>query len=106
VSCTFPVGVTVGRIRRRREFSLNLSATGMRITSGLPIELNARIALRFRLPMVARRAIEAEARVVHRTTHRNTWGRWEIGVFFFAIEEPDREIVGQEVIRLLTHSPH
>jgi hypothetical protein len=64
--------------------------------------LDVIIGLRFRLPMVARRSIEAEARVVFGSTRRNTWGRWEIGAFYCAIEESDRAIVGREVIRLLT----
>lgn len=101
--CTFPVTVSGGTARRCRELALNVSFTGIRITSARAIELNALIGLRFRLPMIDCRAIEADARVVHRTTYRNSWGRWEIGLFFTAIEDSRREIIGREVVRLLTH---
>ena len=46
---------------------------------------------------------QADARVVHRTTYRNSWGRWEIGIFFTAIADSQRVLIGREITRLLTH---
>lgn len=101
-SCLFPVGVRLDDGPRRREFAVNLSATGMRMTSRLPLEPNTDVSLRFRLPMTSDRTIEAKARVVHRLNRRNSWGRYEVGLFFYPLGEDYREILTQEVDRLLT----
>jgi hypothetical protein len=102
VQCMFPLVVSGGAARRRREFALNLSTSGMRLTTALPIELNSSIDLRFKLPMVDQRVIEATARTVHQTTHRNSWGRWEVGVFLTSIDPIAAEIIQRELGRLVT----
>jgi hypothetical protein len=73
----------------------------MRLTTALPIDLTTSIGLRFTLPMVDRRVIEADARIVHCTAHRNSWGRWETGVFLTKIGPTDGAIVKRELGRLL-----
>lgn len=105
-SCVFPVELSLGRSRFVREFSINLSATGMRLTSTLPIDVNRDIRLRFELPSVAHGAIGVEARVVHRITFRNSQGCWEIGVFFKGLEDADREAIARYVESLLLREQH
>lgn len=100
--CLFPVGVRVGEGPRHGEFALNVSATGIRITSREPLEVNTDVRLRFRLPVISDRRIEARARVVHRSEHRNSWGRYEAGLFFYPLDAEDRAVVEREVDRLLT----
>lgn len=100
--CLFPVGVRAAEGHYRREFALNISATGMRMTSREALDVNTDVALRFRLPMISAQRIEANARVVHRSSYRNSWGRYEVGIFFYPLEPMDRETVEREVERLLT----
>jgi len=100
--CLFPVGVRADDGTHRREFALNVSATGMLMTSRGALEVNTDVALRFRLPMISPQRIEANARVVHCSSYRNSWGRWELGLFFYPLEPADRETIEREVERLLT----
>lgn len=101
-SCLFPVGVRLDKGPRRREFAVNLSTTGMRMTTRVPLEPNTDIGLRFRLPVTSNRTIEAQARVVHRLSRLNSWGRYEVGLFFYPLDDACLEALAREVDRLLT----
>ncbi|MEM7409174.1 MAG: PilZ domain-containing protein [Myxococcota bacterium] len=101
VPCIFPVIVSLDEGRGRREFALDLSNTGLRLTSATQLELNSDIQLRFRLPLVRSRPIETSARVVRVGEKRNTWGRFEIGVFLTDLEPSEHAAIESEVERLL-----
>ena len=62
---------------------------------------NSELELRFRLPMVADDTVVATARVVHQSKHRNSWARFEVGVFFYPMPDRHTEIVESEIERLL-----
>lgn len=95
--CFFPVEVeSLGR-----EFALNLSASGMKLTAKTDVELNSELLLRFRLPVIAPDLIESGARVVRQSRTLNSAGRRELGVFFYPLSEGARQLIAREVGRLL-----
>ena len=102
--CIFPVIVSIDETRGRREFALDLSTTGIRLTSATLLELNSDVQLRFRLPLVRTRPIETTARVVRLCEKRNTWGRFEVGVFLNGLEPSEHAAIESEVERLLGSS--
>ena len=98
--CLFPVELKREGIATQ-EWALNLSASGMRLTYADELEPNTDVRLRFRLLMVAEQVIEADARLVHHSRLRNSWGRFEIGVFLYPLPFQQRRIIEREVARLL-----
>ncbi len=101
VRCFFPVDVERdgGRVR---EYALDLSVTGLRLTSEQALEENTDLQLRFSLPMVSDETIETAARLVRRDARRNSSGRYEVGVFFYPLEQRYVDVLRQEVERLLS----
>jgi PilZ domain len=100
VPCFFPVRLSNER-RAREEFALDLSASGMRTTSAERIDPNTDVEISFQLPMVGEQTIDAKGRVVHRMPKRNSAGRFEIGMFFYEMQPPHRDLIEREVNRLL-----
>lgn len=85
-----------------REYALNLSLTGMRMTSSVPVEPNTDVAFRTALPLVGEGPVEGRARVVYRAPKRNSAGLFEAGAFFYPMEPEARRLVESELVRLLT----
>lgn len=100
VPCFLPVEI-MGDSCPKREYALNLSASGIRLTIENPVELNTNLALRFRLPMVSENLINASGRVVHRLPKQNSAGCYEVGVFFYPMPPFSRDVITKEVERLL-----
>lgn len=99
--CFFPIEVKRGR-NRSKEFVLNMSASGIRMTSVERPKLNTDLNISFRLPMASEDSIKVRGRVVHQMSKRNSNGRYEVGVFFHPIEPQYRNTINREVNRLLT----
>ena len=87
---------------RVREYALDLSVTGLRLTSEQALEENTDLQLRFSLPMVSDETIETAARLVRRDARRSSSGRYEVGVFFYPLEPRYVDVLRQEVERLLS----
>ncbi|MDJ0847908.1 MAG: PilZ domain-containing protein [Myxococcota bacterium] len=102
VRCFFPVDVA-REGGQAREYALDLSVTGLRLTSEQALEENTDLQLRFSLPMVSDDTIETAARLVRRDSRRNSSGRYEVGVFFYPLEQRYVDVLRQEVERLLTN---
>jgi CheY-like chemotaxis protein len=100
-NCFFPVQVAREGLVHS-EFALDLSAGGMRLTSAEWLEQNTDFSLRFALPMIAEDVIETRARLIHVSGKKNSWARYEIGVFFYPMSPRYQEIIRLEVDRLLT----
>ena len=99
--CFFPVEVKRGQYRWN-EFVLNISASGIRMTSVERPKLNKDLQVSFRLPMASGDFIRARGRVVHQMSKRNSDGRYEVGVFLHPIDSECRKMINREVNRLLT----
>ncbi len=99
--CFIPVEVKRGRFRFQ-EYVLNLSASGIRLTSVDRPKLDTDLQVSFRLPMSSGDPIRARGRVVHQMSKRNSAGRYEVGVFFDPIDPQYRKMISREVDRLLT----
>lgn len=99
--CLFPIWVRTGS-GTTEEFALDLSATGARLTMTEATSAKTELELRFRLPMIADDTIVATARVVHQSHDRNSWARFEAGVFFDPMANRHTEIVESEIERLLS----
>jgi PilZ domain len=99
--CFIPVGVQ-SQGTPLREFAVNLSKTGMRLTSTLPLQRNQRISLSFDLPMVARKRVSVRGRVVYQTQQKNSHARYEVGVAFNDCNARSRRLLEREITRLLT----
>ena len=99
--CFIPAEVK--RVRYRcNEYVLNLSASGIRLTSVDRPKLDTDLQVSFRLPMASGGSIRARGRVVHQMSKRNSDGRYEVGVFFHPIDPQCRKMINREVNRLLT----
>ncbi len=100
VRCFFPVEVGMDG-EWAQEYALDLSVTGLRLTSEQSLEENTDLELRFSLPMISEEVIETSARLVRRDARRNSSGRHEVGVFFYPLEQRHVDVLRQEVERLL-----
>ena len=99
VDCLFPLNVGPEAIRRM-EFARDLSTSGIRLTSAVPLEPNMDLDLRFCLRMVSDRELAAMVRVIHVLPLRNSWGRREAGAVFTSLNPEARRVVSTEVERL------
>jgi CheY-like chemotaxis protein len=87
-----------GRTQQRAE---NLSAGGIRLRSTVPLEVNATVGLRFRLPLHPDEAIALEGRVIHCAPAAGRDGAYTVGLFFRSIPPRGRTLVEVEIVRLL-----
>ena len=101
VDCIIPVSVTSGRTRTS-EYALNLSTSGIRITSAKRPKLNSDLDLSFRLPMISGESVSARGHVVYQRPIRNSAGRYEVGVHFRAIDFRSQNTINCEVSRILS----
>lgn len=83
------------------EYALNLSAGGMLLTAGIPLDANDELALRFQLPLVSPEWLDLRARVIYRRRGRNSAGLYEVGLFFLDPSDVARRLLEAEVDRLL-----
>ena len=102
--CVIPVEVTNGR-HRTSEYALNLSASGMRLTSVNRQQLNSDLHVSFRLPMISGESVRAYGRVVYQVPSRNSGGRYEVGVRFHMIDLQSQKIISREISRLASAPP-
>ena len=103
-SCIIPVEVRSGR-HRTSEYALNISASGMRLTSENRQQLNSDLHVSFRLPMISGESVRACGRVVYQMPIRNSGGRYEVGVRFHSIAPQSRKIINREISRLVSAHP-
>lgn len=101
VDCFLPVLLECDG-RKSEEYALNVSISGMRLTSSEQLELNSDLQLVFRMPLVASREVRVAARLVRMLPQRNSAGRYEIGVFYYPLGDADVDLIEQEVARLLS----
>jgi hypothetical protein len=101
VRCLFPVRVNRNDTSAE-EFAVDLSITGMRLTSRVALDPNTDLELRFCLPLIENRLIQSSARVVHQCPKPNSWGRYETGIFFYPLRPEDLRVIEREIDRLLT----
>jgi hypothetical protein len=100
VDCFLPVLLECNG-RESEEHALNLSISGMRLTSTESLDLNSDLQLSFQLPLIAKREVRAAARVVRKLPLLNTAGRHEIGLFYYPLADVDSDLIELEVTRLL-----
>ena len=100
VDCIIPVSVMSGRTRMS-EYALNLSTSGIRITSAKSPKLNSDLDFSFRLPMISGESVSACGRVVYQMPIRNSGGRYEVGVRFHSIDSRSQKAIKCEVSRIL-----
>ena len=86
------------------EYALSLSLGGMRITSTRRIEPNTDVRVRFQLPHAPDETIEAGGRVIYSRSQPRAAAPWEIGVFFYPLDERSEAQIDREVKRLLAAS--
>lgn len=101
VGCFFPV-MLEHEGRQAQEYALDLSTSGLRLTSQWALEENTDLELHFSLPMIAEDEIHTTCRLARKSVRLNSCGRYEVGVFFYPLVPRFREILGQEVARLLS----
>lgn len=101
VGCFFPV-MLEHEGKQAHEYALDLSTSGLRLTSQWALEENTDLKLHFSLPMIAEDEIQVACRLARKSTRLNSCGRYEVGVFFYPQAPRIREILGQEVARLLS----
>jgi len=79
----------------------NLSTGGIRLCSTVPLEINATVGLRFRLPLHPDEVIAVGARVIHCAPAADRKGVYTVGLFFRSIPPRGRTLVEVEIVRLL-----
>jgi CheY-like chemotaxis protein len=82
----------------------NLSVGGLRLRSKIPLEVNATVGLRFRLPLHPAEVIAAEARIIHCQPVAARDGSYAVGLFFRSMPARGRTLVELEIVRMLTGS--
>lgn len=100
VDCFLPVRLECDGMNSE-EYALNVSISGMRLTSSALLELNSDLSLVFRMPLIESREIRVAARLVRNLPQRNSAGRYEIGVFYYPFADADVDLIECEVTRLL-----
>ncbi|MGI9432351.1 MAG: PilZ domain-containing protein [Myxococcota bacterium] len=100
VDCFLPVRLECNGTSSE-EYALNVSISGMRLTSSSLLELNSDLSLVFRMPLVESREIRVAARLVRRLPQRNSAGLHEIGVFYYPLADADVDLIEREVTRLM-----
>lgn len=85
-----------------KQYALDLSASGFRLTTSKPLELNTNLQFWFRLPMVTTDRIRVEGRVVRKLPKRNSAALYEVGVFFYPMPLHFLKTITREVKRLLS----
>jgi CheY-like chemotaxis protein len=83
----------------------NLSVGGLRLRSAVPLDVNAMVRLRFRLPVHPAEVISVDARVVHCQPAADREGSYVVGLFFRSISPRGRTLVEVEIVRMLTGPP-
>ena len=99
--CFLPVEIAEAA-SPNREYALDLSASGIRLTTTESLELNTNLQFCFRLPMVSNHQIEVDGRIVRKLPKRNSAARYEVGVFFYPMAARSRNAIAREVERLLS----
>ena len=100
--CFLPVEISEGG-RPKKEYALNLSASGFRLTTSKSLELNTNLQFWFRLPMVTNDQIKVDGRIVRKLPKRNSAALHEVGVFFYPMAIHFRNTIAREVKRLLSN---
>lgn len=100
VPCFLPVEIAE-TASPNREYALDLSASGIRLTTSESLELNTNLQFCFRLPMVSNDRIKVDGRIVRKLPKRNSAARFEVGVFFYPMAPHSRNMIAREVERLL-----
>ena len=101
-----PVDFTVeleveGEGRATDERAENLSCGGIRLRSRRALEPNTDVVLRFRPSEHFHEPIRVEGRVIHCHAHPEEPGAHGLGIFFSSLEPSQRELLEDEVVRLL-----
>ena len=98
--CFLPVEIAEAT-SPNREYALDLSASGIRLTTKDSLDLNTNLQFWFRLPMVTNDRIKVDGRIVRKLPKRNSAALYEVGVFFYPMALRSRNTIAREVERLL-----
>jgi CheY-like chemotaxis protein len=83
------------------EYASSIGLGGLCVTSSRSLEPNTDVRVRLALPPDHARAIEAHGRVIYSRYREGGAAPWEVGVFFYPLDETASHLVGQAVEHLL-----